>query len=262
VCGDKVRNMHYAYQNCSNLTGSPVCGNNVTNMRNAYYNCYNLTGSPVCGDKVLSMDMTYYNCRNLTGSPVCGLNVADMNNAYSYCYNLTGSPVCGNRVFDMSYTYYCCYNLSGNMYIYSDIILNVKKCFYGKNNSRRYNIYAHPNTETWNTLLVNNSYSLVGYNITWTNDITTNGCYYNAIYNIYIYPVANVRKAYLDIEFSNVSPNIYNINYINNETIQPKTSWIYNGVSENIDNGYMIAVPLNLTALENVTIDNAEDIFI
>jgi hypothetical protein len=161
----------------------------------------------------------------------------------------------------MSEAYYRCYNLSGNMYMYSNNVSNMKNCFYGKNNSRRYNIYAHPNTITWNTLIRSNSLSLMGYSITWTNDITTNGCYYNASYNVYIYPVVNVRKAYLDIEFnSNISPNIYNVNYINSETIQPKTSWAYNGVNENIDNGYMIAVPLNLTTLENVTIDNVEDV--
>jgi hypothetical protein len=39
------------------------------------------------------------------------------------------------------------------------------------------------------------SYSLVEATITWTNDYTTNGCYYNNAYNIYIYPVTNVAEA-------------------------------------------------------------------
>ena len=45
------------------------------------------------------------------------------------------------------------------------------------------------------TLLTNNTSSLVGTNITWTDDTATNGCYYNTYYNIYIYPVENVAAA-------------------------------------------------------------------
>jgi hypothetical protein len=45
------------------------------------------------------------------------------------------------------------------------------------------------------TLLRNNTFTLVGGAITWTNDTATNGCYYNTAYNIYIYPVANVAEA-------------------------------------------------------------------
>jgi len=56
----------------------------------------------------------------------------------------------------------------------------------GKNNSRRYNIHCYNNSNTLNTLLINNNaYSIVGANITWTNAGTY---YYNTAYNIYIYP--------------------------------------------------------------------------
>ena len=59
-------------------------------------------------------------------------------------------------------------------------------CFYGKNNSNRYDIYAHPNTTTWNTLSINNISSIVGAAITWTN--YSNGGFYNTAYNIYVLP--------------------------------------------------------------------------
>jgi hypothetical protein len=36
---------------------------------------------------------------------------------------------------------------------------------------------------------------MIGSAITWTDDTTTNGCYYNTAYNIYIYPVENVAAA-------------------------------------------------------------------
>jgi hypothetical protein len=110
---------------------------------------------------------------------------------YSYCRNLTGNPVCGNNVTNMFRTYDSCYNLTGNMYMYSNNVSNVKNCFYSKNNSRQYNIYAHQGTITWNTLSYNNSSSMVGTTITWTND-TTSGGFYNTAYNIYVIPFTNI----------------------------------------------------------------------
>jgi hypothetical protein len=36
---------------------------------------------------------------------------------------------------------------------------------------------------------------MVGKNIIRADDIATNSCYYNAAYNIYIYPVTNIAEA-------------------------------------------------------------------
>ena len=191
VCGENVTNMVLTYVNCRRLTGNPVCGNNVTNMRSTYANCSNLTGNPVCGDKVTEMSATYYDCGNLTGNPVCGESVINMNTAYAYCYNLTGSPVCGNNVVNMLGTY-SAWNCTGNAYFYSAKINNSKNCFVNKNNSKRLNIYIPNNSTTKRTVLYNNTRSLVGANITWTNAGTYQ---YNTSYNIYIYPVANVAAA-------------------------------------------------------------------
>jgi hypothetical protein len=72
----------------------------------------------------------------------------------------------------------------------------MRECFAGKDNSKRLNIYI-PNTgynTNYNTIaacLVNNTYSIVGANITWTNSGTY---YYNTAYNVYIYPVSNVAQ--------------------------------------------------------------------
>ena len=192
VCGDKVTNMYCAYRNCYNLTGSPACGDNVTGMTYTYQNCRNLTGSPVCGDKVTNMGWTYANCYNLTGSPVCGDKVTSMGSTYQNCRNLTGFPVCGNNVTNMGSTYKNCTNLAGNAYFYSSTVSNTHNCFYGKNNSRYLNIYIPSGSTTETTVLYNNTYSLVGANITWTNAGTY---HYNTVYNIYIYPVANVAAA-------------------------------------------------------------------
>ena len=187
ACGNNVTNMNQAYYNCRNLTGSPVCGNNVTNMRLAYYSCYNLTGSPVCGNNVTNMYGAYDGCYSLTGSPVCGNNVTDMYSAYCRCNNITGSPVCGNNVTNMAYGY--CSNLTAGstMYVYNNNVTNFSDCFYSKNKSRRINIKAYLNTNTWNKLKIDNTHSIVGANITWNT--YNNGGFYNTAYNIYILPI-------------------------------------------------------------------------
>jgi len=192
VCGANVTSMYSTYRNCSNLTGSPVCGDKVTNMGSAYYNCYNLTGSPACGANVTDMSYAYSNCSNLTGSPACDNNVTSMVRTYYNCFNLTGSPVCGNKVTNMSYAYYMCKNLYGNAYFYSSSVGNIQGCFAGRNNSKRLNIYVTSGSTTNTTIHCNNSYSLVGASITWSNSSTYQ---YNTTYNIYIYPVANVAAA-------------------------------------------------------------------
>ena len=192
ICGNNVTNMSYSYQNCYSLTGSPVCGPNVTDMSYAYQNCYNITGRPACGDKVVNMYGAYSNCISLTGSPVCGPNVTDMSYAYYNCYNLTGDLVIGNNVVNIAYAYANCSGLNKPLYLFANNIVNATGCLYGKNNSVMLDIYLHANSNTCNTFLINNAQSLVGSPMTWTNDMTTNGRYYNTAYNIYIYPVDSV----------------------------------------------------------------------
>ena len=187
--------MDGTYQNCHNLTGSPICGNNVTSMRYTYSNCYNLTGSPTCGDKVTDMAGTYSDCYNLTGSPMCGDNVVYMVNTYVNCYNLNGNFTCGPNIINMNYAFYKCNNLGGNGYIYSYQVQNARNCFGGKNNSIRLNLFVHKSSTTAFTFMRTNTYSLVGANITWTND---NNCFYNTIYNIYLYQVDNVYNTYME----------------------------------------------------------------
>ena len=183
------------YYDCYNLTGSPVCGNNVTDMSWAYTGCSSLTGSPICGGNVTGMLETYADCSNLTGNPVCGNNVTNMYDTYGNCFNLTGSPICGINVTNMYYTYFDCSNLASNGYFYSNNISNMHNCFWNWPNTRYLNLYLPANSTSLTTALTNNTSSLVGANITWTDDLATNNCYYNTQYNIYIYPVENVAAA-------------------------------------------------------------------
>jgi hypothetical protein len=251
--------MGSTYHNCTNLTGNPVCGNNVTDMSLAYADCINLTGNPVCGNNVTGMSLAYDNCYNLTGNPVCGNNVTNMYRTYANCYNLTGNPVCGNNVTNMSSTYENCTNLSSNVYFYSNKISNVWNCFYGKNNFNRLNIYVHNNTTSLNTLLITNSYSLVGNTIAWTNDVATNGYHYNTDYNIYIYPVANVKMAHLENESDTSVAFTNNVNTqinIMNNNVTVKTEWEFTPTELTIDSGRCFAIGINTSSLSDVTIES------
>ena len=80
-----------------------------------------------------------------------------------------------------------------NAYFYSSKVSNAVNCFRSRDTSNRLGIYVTENSTTFNSLTkTSNTQSIVGYNITWTNG----GAYhYNATYNIYIYPVADVAAA-------------------------------------------------------------------
>ena len=118
-----------------------------------------------------------------------------MSSSYKSCLNLVGSPVCGANVTKMTYSYYYCSEMYGNSYFYSPNVSTMTNCFYGRNTANVLSIYTVANSTTMNTILINNTSSLVGAPITWTDDTATTGCYYNTAYNIYIYPVEDVAAA-------------------------------------------------------------------
>ena len=281
VCGDNVTNMSGTYYYCQNLTGSPVCGNKVTNMSGAYFNCQNLTGSPVCGDNVTNMTGTYFNCRKLTGLPICGDNVTDMSSTYANCINLTGSPVCGENVTNMSHTYEnCpniigpvvigekvttmnstfegCTNLSGNVYICSNSVDSMSRCFMGRNFQSALNIYIP--TTLFNT--INSaafSSALTGYMITFANQTEYNR-YHNTQYNLDIYPVTNVKNAYIENEYgNNAIPFIKNQYIQNNQNITAfKTEWHYASTELPIDSGSAFVMSVNMNEVGSVTVESME----
>ena len=210
LSGPNVTTMDRAYRYCYNLTGSPVCGPNVIDLSYTYYGCNKITGSPVCGDKVTNMGYTYLKCSNLTGSPVCGNNVIDMKCAYKNCFNLTGSPVCGPNVNTMYQTYARCYNLSGSLVMYSDNITNMSGCFANRYNTKELKIFVHPNTTSLTSVLKSDTSSIMGVAMTWTDDMATNGCYYNSMYNVKVYPVDEfVLESYNITNHSGASYGFY-----------------------------------------------------
>jgi virulence-associated protein VapD len=140
------------------------------------------------------MHYAYYNCTNLTGSAACGNKVTQMNYAYYGCSNIT-KAVIGPKV-NMAYcAYYGCVNVRGNVYINTNNITNIRNCFGGRSNASRLNIYIPANTSssTFNRIInYTNAMSIVGASITWTQ---SGSYYYNAAFNIYVYPSASFPEA-------------------------------------------------------------------
>ena len=261
VCGDNVVGMSNTYRNCKNLKVA-ACGNAMTNIanfyNNVYYNCFNLT-TAACGENVTDMSNAYSSCARLT-TAVCGNNVTDMDNAYCNCINLRVAA-CGENVTYMESTYQNCPNIQGNAYFYSNNVTNLRNCFGGRNTSNRLNIYAHNGSTTRSKLTYTNSLSLIGTTITWTND-TANNRLYNTTYNIYIYPVANVRETYLANEYDENTTFVNNttsdyIKYTDNiASVISKQEFNSTGVV--IDSGSCFAMPINFSKLNGFTIESAE----
>lgn len=143
------------FNNCSNMIHNIQEGprhDYVNNMANAYNNCWNLTGSPVCGDKVTNMANAYYCCYNLSGPIIQygnGSRLNDITNAFSCCPNIYG-------------TLY--WNNSSGLGPYS-----FKNCFYGHNNTHQLNLYVLNGDTYNNIYLYKNNYGILGRTVTWTN---------------------------------------------------------------------------------------------
>ena len=182
-----VVNMRAAFFNCSKLTGSSFCGPNVDNFSDAFYNCKNITGVCACGPNVTNMSYAYYGCEKTNGGTV-GNNVTNMAYAFYNCKNFSQVPVIGSNVVNMAYAYCNAFSAkTGNIYIFSPNITNVCNCLYRTSIAGKINVYVLANSTTNKTIHCNNSLSVSGSSMYWTN-----GSGYKYSKNIYIYPLASV----------------------------------------------------------------------
>jgi hypothetical protein len=194
--------------------GASINGNNVKLYKNdesdiitymSFKNSQTITSVTNMTNSITDMRQSFYNCRNLTKAPMCGNNVTTMDQAFFSCSNLKVPATIGFNVTTSWMTYCNCYNIGANAYFFSHKVNNAQSCFGLRDTSKRLNIYVPQQgySSSYNTLgtcLYTNDSSLIGQNITWTNDITTNGCYYNTAQNIYIYPVDNSYQSYKENE--------------------------------------------------------------
>jgi hypothetical protein len=152
----------------------------------------------------------------------------------------------------------CC-NIK-NVYILSNNVTTVTSCFRFTNTSSPLSIYAPVNSNTVNSLLrTAKSSSIVYNNISWTTD-TVNNRYYNPVYNIYIYPVANVKNAYYENEFTDAVAVTDDSEYteIRDGVITAIHSYTYAPATINIDSGFAYSITLDAEQLKKVTINEVE----
>jgi hypothetical protein len=134
---------------------------------------------------VTNLHNTFKNCANIGGKVRVGTGVTFMNNCFANCTSENFK----------------------NIYVLSNKISGANGAFYNVANTTRHNIFI-PNTGTTMTrFLYSNSYSIAARAITWTNDMTNNGCHYNTQYNLYIYPMDYVNLC--DKYFNEECPSDY-----------------------------------------------------
>ena len=215
------------------MTGTAAVGPSVVNMQMAYHNCRNLT-TAACGPNVIDMSSAYYNCTNLTGPAACGNNVAYMSYAYYNCINLTGAGIIGSNVTDASYAYSCCDNIS-NVYIYSSKLSDVRGVVSKSNYDRRTNLYVLKDSQSL-TKCLSTDKTVVLNSITWTQ---SGEMYYNTVYNVYIYPVANVAQQYEQNE-NKTSYTVTNVSTNGGYGFTLADDGYYENTNMNVDNSFAI----------------------
>ena len=131
---------------------------------------------------------TYAKCTGLTGSPVCGPNVIYMTNAYANCSGLTGDFTIESNVRVLNHTFANCTNLQGNGYFKTTYVNRFYNFILGRNNQNMLNLFLISNS------YINSNFYQYGNRLVgaasnkdfWTLD-EINNCYYNTMYNLYVY---------------------------------------------------------------------------
>jgi hypothetical protein len=104
-------NMHYTFEDCSNLVNAPVIPNSITDMTGTFHNCSSLVNAPVIPNSVTDMYHTFGSCSSLVNAPVIPNSVTNMSGTFRYCRKLVNAPVIPNSVTDMGGTFEYCPNL-------------------------------------------------------------------------------------------------------------------------------------------------------
>ncbi|QSH91210.1 BspA family leucine-rich repeat surface protein [Treponema medium] len=80
--------MSFCFNDCTNLTQTPIIPASVTDMSYCFSDCTNLSQTPVIPANVTDMRSCFNDCTKLTQAPVIPVNVTDMQNCFSGCTNL------------------------------------------------------------------------------------------------------------------------------------------------------------------------------
>lgn len=210
ISGKYVNSMYGTYYNDSNLIDEVYINANVNNMIGTFYRCNNITGSPKVNKNVRMTISSYYQCDNLTGRPAPNVYSISMARMYYNCDNLVGAPSNCNNALVTAYAYYRCPNIYGTFYW--DVedtdqasAVNARYMFYGRDTSKKLNIYVRYNKCILNALVnYPSGYGAIyGTPLTWTQYFDSNGYpyYVNTVYNTNIY--CHYNRIYLSSFYLN-----------------------------------------------------------
>lgn len=260
VSARNVRSMYGTYYNCQNLVGRAAVNANVNNLIGTYYNCNSITTVPHTTENARMMIDTFYNCTNLEGSPTDADLAVSMQNAYYNCYLLEGKPANCNSAIITVNAYYNCPNIYGNFYWCNRDFDQAEKIqavnmFYNRDTSKRLNIFIRRDSAVENALI--NHSDTVGDiygagSIIWTPypvSAEYPNYYYNTLYNTNIYFLENIvlLPEYFNLaRYSGLGYN-YHVNNDNSyENYRNHPELVFNNAEINIERHFLINVVKNV----------------
>ena len=90
IAKEPITNIRSLFNNCANLTVSPIIPNSVTSLAGTFNGCSSLVVAPIIPSKVTAMNGTFSRCTSLTTVPTIPKSVTNLNNAFNTCTSLSG----------------------------------------------------------------------------------------------------------------------------------------------------------------------------
>lgn len=155
---NNVTNMDATFSRCSALENAPIIPNSVVSMVETFHLCSSLINVTL-PNSVSNISGIFNQCSSLINAPNIPNSVTDMSGAFNSCSNIITAPIIPESVTNISMAFIACSNLRGDIYIKSTNIENCEEFVLGS--SYIINVWAKPNTLTWNSL-INAGYTTEG----------------------------------------------------------------------------------------------------
>ena len=175
----------HMFFNCYNYNQPTSIPPNATSLYFMFTNCYSFNQSVTIPASVTNLAYTFCDCNKFNQPVIIPDSVTTMCETFRNCRNLNVPMSIGAGVTNLSGAFKNCSNFGSNVTVLSSGVTNIKNMFYGKNNSKRVNVFV-PAGSTTNTTFNNVAPMFNVSSVTMTND-TANNCRYNTARNIYVY---------------------------------------------------------------------------
>ena len=125
-------NAQSVFQNCKELTYTPVMPTRVSQINTGFYACEKLEIPPLLSDDLTDVRSAFYGCKKLKSAPVIPSNgkFTDINGMFNGCSSLTKPPTIPDGITNMDSAFYNCSSLTTLPNVPSTIE-NLYATFYG-----------------------------------------------------------------------------------------------------------------------------------